>query len=458
MTQENFFTPKISLVGRSGVGKSTLFNRLTTKKNALVDICSKTTRDRQYEFFLIGKEKFMLIDTGGISFTKEKIDTYIFNQTKIAIQESNLILFIVDIKFGITKTDFMIADYLRSCKKIVLLIGNKIDDKQSYKNLSDFYELGLGNIDTMTALHGHGIKNILKKISLLSKNISSIHLEKNKHIRNNFYDIKKIIPIKIAIIGCPNSGKSTLVNTILGKNRVIVYDFPGTTRDSIYIPIERNKKKYIIIDTAGIRKRKKIDNMIEKKSAQKTIQSIKDANVVILVIDINKGLSDQDLCLINLIFKNGKSLVLAFNKAESLSKNIKNNMKKKISLRLNFLSFVKMHFISSLYNIGINCLFHSIHEAYTCSKKFVNTATLMRIMMQAIRLHQTPKIHNRRIKIKYAHMGGYNPFTIVLHGNKLKYLPKSYKCYLINFFRKSLNIIGNNINIEYKENKNPYIQ
>lgn len=448
--KKNFYIPKISLIGRSGVGKSTFFNRLTYKKNALVGIHSNITRDRQYNFFWIEEKKFILIDTGGINNKKETINKYVVEQAKISIEECNLVLFIVDIKYGITSIDFMIAEYLRSCKKIVLLVGNKIDDVNSHKNISDFYELGLDNFYIISAMHGHGIKNLLKKIYFLLKNFHCV--SKNKTL-NNF---EKITPIKIAIVGCPNSGKSTLVNTIIGEKRVIVYDEPGTTRDSVYIPIEKNKKKYIIIDTAGIRKRKKIHHIIEKNSKKEALKSIEDSDVAILVIDGRKGISDQDLCLINVILKMGRSLVLAFNKYDTLSKDIKINMKKQINFRLHFLNFIRIHFISALYKIGINCLFKSIREAYQVSTRIINTSALMRIMIKATKEHQPPIINGRRIKIKYAHFGGHKPFTIVLHGNQLKHLPQSYTCYLSNFFRKELNVIGTSIQIQYKENKNPY--
>ena len=264
------------------------------------------------------------------------------------------------------------------------------------------------------------------------------------------------LPIKLAIVGRPNVGKSTLTNRILGEDRVVVYDMPGTTRDSIYIPMERDGRDYVLIDTAGVRKRGKVTDTVEKFSVIKTLQAIEDANVVMLVIDAHQGISDQDLSLLGFILNSGRSLVIVVNKWDGLSQEIREQVKETLDFRLGFIDFARVHFISALHGSGVGNLFESVTEAYDCSTRRVNTSMLTRIMNMAIDDHQPPLIRGRRVKLKYAHAGGYNPPIVVIHGNQVKDLPDSYKRYLMNYFRRSLDVMGTPIRIQFKEGANPY--
>lgn len=264
------------------------------------------------------------------------------------------------------------------------------------------------------------------------------------------------LPIKLAIVGRPNVGKSTLTNRILGEDRVVVYDMPGTTRDSIYIPMQRDDREYILIDTAGVRKRGKITDTVEKFSVIKTLQAIEDANVVLLVIDAREGISDQDLSLLGFILNSGRSLVIVVNKWDGLTQEIKDEVKETLDYRLGFIDFARVHFISALHGSGVGNLFESVTEAYDCSTKRVNTSMLTRIMNMAAEDHQPPLVRGRRVKLKYAHAGGYNPPIVVIHGNQVKDLPDSYKRYLMNYFRRSLNVMGTPIRIQFKEGDNPF--
>lgn len=261
------------------------------------------------------------------------------------------------------------------------------------------------------------------------------------------------LPIKLAIVGRPNVGKSTLTNRILGEERVVVYDMPGTTRDSIYIPMERDGREYVLIDTAGVRKRGKITDAVEKFSVIKTLQAIEDANVVMLVIDAREGISDQDLSLLGFILNSGRSLVIVVNKWDGLSQEVKEQVKETLDFRLGFIDFARVHFISALHGSGVGNLFESVREAYDSSTRRVGTSMLTRIMTMAVEDHQPPLVRGRRVKLKYAHAGGYNPPIVVIHGNQVKDLPDSYKRYLMNYFRKSLDVMGTPIRIQFKEGK-----
>ena len=264
------------------------------------------------------------------------------------------------------------------------------------------------------------------------------------------------LPIKLAIVGKPNVGKSTLTNRILGEERVVVFDMPGTTRDSVYIPMERDEREYILIDTAGVRKRKKISEAVEKFSIVKTLQAIEEANVVLLVIDAREGISDQDLSLLGFVLNSGRSLVVAVNKWDGLSTDVKDDIKREMDRRLGFIDFARIHFISALHGSGVGNLFESVQEAYMSATKRINTALLTQIMEMAQDDHQPPLVRGRRVKMKYAHAGGYNPPVIVIHGNQVDDLPSSYKRFLMNYFRKALEIMGTPIKIEFREGNNPF--
>ena len=460
--------PVVALVGRPNVGKSTLFNRLTRTRDALVADFPGLTRDRKYGRAEIKGHEYIVIDTGGIDGTEDGVESFMAEQSLQAIEEADIVLFLVDARAGAMPADHAIAKHLRARQKATFLVANKIDGIDADSAISDFYSLGLGDIHPIAASHGRGVNVLIETVldpifhfandqnEVLSEDeIDDVLPESYDDIED---EAESLInqPIKVAIVGRPNVGKSTLTNRILGEERVVVYDMPGTTRDSIYIPMTRDDREYIMIDTAGVRKRGKVTETVEKFSVIKTLQAIEDANVVILVIDAREGISDQDLSLLGFIINSGRSLVIAVNKWDGLSQDIKEQVKTTLDDRLDFIDFARLHFISALHGSGVGNLFDSIQEAYDCATRRVNTALLTKIMQMAQDDHQPPLVRGRRVKLKYAHAGGYNPPIVVIHGNQVEDLPDSYKRYLMNYFRRSLKIMGSPIRIQFKEGANPF--
>ena len=460
--------PVVALVGRPNVGKSTLFNRLTRTRDALVADFPGLTRDRKYGRAEIKGHEYIVIDTGGIDGTEDGVESFMAEQSLQAIEEADIVLFLVDARAGAMPADHAIAKHLRSRQKATFLVANKIDGIDADSAISDFYSLGLGDIHPIAASHGRGVSVLIETVLDPIFHFESDEIDtsaadlQNEMCDEDFEDDaddeESLInqPIKVAIVGRPNVGKSTLTNRILGEERVVVYDMPGTTRDSIYIPMTRDDREYIMIDTAGVRKRGKVTETVEKFSVIKTLQAIEDANVVILVIDAREGISDQDLSLLGFIINSGRSLVIAVNKWDGLSQDIKEQVKTTLDDRLDFIDFARLHFISALHGSGVGNLFDSIQEAYDCATRRVNTALLTKIMQMAQDDHQPPLVRGRRVKLKYAHAGGYNPPIVVIHGNQVEDLPDSYKRYLMNYFRRSLKIMGSPIRIQFKEGANPF--
>ena len=460
--------PVVALVGRPNVGKSTLFNRLTRTRDALVADFPGLTRDRKYGRAEIKGHEYIVIDTGGIDGTEDGVESFMAEQSLQAIEEADIVLFLVDARAGAMPADHAIAKHLRSRQKATFLVANKIDGIDADSAISDFYSLGLGDIHPIAASHGRGVNVLIETVLdpifhfANDQNEALSEDEPDDVLPESYDDIEdeaeSLInqPIKVAIVGRPNVGKSTLTNRILGEERVVVYDMPGTTRDSIYIPMTRDDREYIMIDTAGVRKRGKVTETVEKFSVIKTLQAIEDANVVILVIDAREGISDQDLSLLGFIINSGRSLVIAVNKWDGLSQDIKEQVKTTLDDRLDFIDFARLHFISALHGSGVGNLFDSIQEAYDCATRRVNTALLTKIMQMAQDDHQPPLVRGRRVKLKYAHAGGYNPPIVVIHGNQVEDLPDSYKRYLMNYFRRSLKIMGSPIRIQFKEGTNPF--
>lgn len=468
--------PVVALVGRPNVGKSTLFNRLTHTRDALVADFPGLTRDRKYGRAEVEGRDYIVIDTGGLDGNEEGVETRMAEQSLLAIEEADVVLFMVDARAGLMPADKAIAKHLRSRQKATLVVANKTDGLDADAAILDFYSLGLGDIHSIAASHGRGVTSLMETVLLpwIDK-IEPKELTEEEENAAYWADLeeKEIeavakaeeeeeafdptgLPIKLAIVGRPNVGKSTLTNRILGEDRVVVYDMPGTTRDSIYIPMERDGREYILIDTAGVRKRGKITDTVEKFSVIKTLQAIEDANVVLLVIDAREGISDQDLSLLGFILNSGRSLVIVVNKWDGLSQEIRDEVKETLDHRLGFIDFARIHFISALHGSGVGNLFESVTEAYDCSTKRINTSMLTRIMTMAEEDHQPPLVRGRRVKLKYAHAGGYNPPIVVIHGNQVKDLPDSYKRYLMNYFRRSLNVMGTPIRIQFKEGENPF--
>ena len=568
----------VALVGCPNVGKSTLFNRLTKTRDALVADFPGLTRDRKYGRALYDGREYIVIDTGGIAEDAEQpsdLTQRMTSQALLAIDECDLVLFMVDARAGILPGDYSVADYIRKSGKPCAIVANKVDGMDQDIAGTDFYALGLGEIYQTAVVHGRGVNILLDEVIApvlreegplesdipdtqeyeesddlgedefgLSEMAKSAHnkamlrgelesddddaeqaatddlanaalnelLEEQAeavaaklrepdseweqgfefldnvpvdytgggydwhafreaqrtHAKGEMTEAEKAqaaestktpfadLPIKFALVGKPNVGKSTLTNRMLGEERVVVADMPGTTRDSIYIPLERNGQKYIVIDTAGVRKRRKVNEAIEKFSIVKTLKAIEDCNVAILVIDAREHITDQDLSLLSFILDSGRSLVIAVNKWDGLTTEFKDEIKKELDLRLGFVDFARVHFISALHGTGVGNLFDSINEAYESATRRNSSSTLNRVLQAATQEHEPPVSGGRRIKLKYAHAGGYNPPRIIIHGNKVSKMPDSYKRYLINCYRKSLGIMGSPIILEFKEGENPY--
>ncbi|WP_109043907.1 ribosome biogenesis GTPase Der [Aggregatibacter actinomycetemcomitans] len=484
-------TPVVALVGRPNVGKSTLFNRLTRTRDALVADFPGLTRDRKYGHAHLAGHDFIVIDTSGIDGTEEGVEEKMAEQSLLAIEEADIVLFLVDARAGLTSADIGIANYLRQRQnKTTVVVANKVDGIDADSHCAEFYQLGLGDIAQIAASQGRGIVSLMEQVlSPLAEQTTEESEEsavENTDVSSNETNTTEFDEwdedfdfsneedtalldeelaqeqtpdkknIKIAIVGRPNVGKSTLTNRILGEDRVVVYNLPGTTRDSIYIPMERDGQDYTLIDTAGVRKRGKVHLAVEKFSVIKTLQAIQDANVVLLVIDARENISDQDLSLLGFILNAGRSLVIVVNKWDGLDMEVKDRVKSELDRRLDFIDFARVHFISALHGSGIGNLFDSIKEAYECATQKMTTSMLTRILQIATEEHQPPMISGRRVKLKYAHPGGYNPPIIVIHGNQVDKLPDSYKRYLSNHFRRSLKIIGSPIRLQFQEGNNPF--
>lgn len=515
----------IALVGCPNVGKSTLFNRLTKTRDALVADFPGLTRDRKYGRAVYDGREFVIIDTGGIAEDNteqpEELTKRMTEQALQAIDESDLVLYMVDCRAGIMPGDYPVADYIRRSGKRCAVVANKVDGLDPETAGAEFYSLGLGEVYPTAAAHGRGVQVLLEdavapvlreegpldsdlppepdedegspfkkprseweegyeflenvpmdaqgggfdwhafreKQRLMAKGEASEGAEGGEGQEAEkpavpFADL----PVKFAIVGKPNVVKSTLINCMIGEERVIVADFPGTTRDSIYIPLERAGRKYIVIDTAGVRRRRKVTEAVEKFSIVKTLKAIEDCNVALLVIDARAHVTDQDLSILSFIIDSGRSLVIAVNKWDGLDPSIKDEIKLELQQRLGFVDFARVHFISALHGTGVGNLFESIDEAYDSATRRHSSAELNRILRRACEEHEPPVAGGRRIKLKYAHAGGYNPPRIVIHGNKTSKIPDAYRRYLINCYRKALGIMGAPVILEFRDGENPYAE
>lgn len=436
--------PVVAIVGRPNVGKSTLFNCLTSSRAALVSDYPGMTRDRQYGEAEYHGYRFIAIDTGGLTDDKDDLNVLTAEQSLQAVSEADQVLFLVDGRAGITTQDLMVAEKLRSIKKTIYLVVNKTESLDSNVAAADFYRLGFGDPLAISSSHKQGITELLNTIF---KDTSEETPEEAENLPQG---------IKLALIGRPNVGKSTLTNRILGEERVIVCDQPGTTRDSIHIPLTRNNKQYTIIDTAGVRKRGKIFESTEKFSVVKTLQAIESANVVLFLMDAREGVTDQDLRLLGFILESGRALVIALNKWDGMSISERDKARMMIDRRLNFVTFARIHYISALHGSGVGNLFDSINEAYASANKKLTTSVLTKILIHAVNSHNPPLVKGRRIKLRYAHAGGHNPPVIVVHGNQVESLPDSYTKYLANVFQNRLKLMGTPVHIQLKSGENPF--
>ncbi len=436
--------PVLALVGRPNVGKSTLFNRLTHSRDALVADFSGLTRDRQYGEATHNERPFIVIDTGGIDGSEEGIDAPMADQALQAIKEADLTLLLVDGRTGLNPGDQHIVEYLRKHQHPFVVAVNKIDGLDKDVAMGDFYQLGASELYAIAATQGRGINVMLEDLLATFPDIEETQQSETES------------GIKIAVAGRPNVGKSTLVNRLLGEERVVVYDQPGTTRDSVYIPYERRGQRYTLIDTAGIRRRGKTRETIEKFSVVKSLQAIQDANVVVLLLDARESIVEQDLHLLGYVLETGRALVIALNKWDGMSEYDKDNVKKDIRRRFVFVDFANIHFISALHGTGVGNLYKSIDAAYASASKKLQTPRLNEVLERAVSEHAPPMHNGRRIKLRYAHAGGKNPPLIVIHGKQTEKLPASYLKYLEKSFRKFLKLEGTPVRIELRSDDNPF--
>ncbi len=437
--------PVVALVGRPNVGKSTLFNRITRSRDALVANYSGLTRDRKYGRARFADRDFIVIDTGGISGNEDGIDAEMASQSLLAIEEADIILLLVDAREGLAAADRAIADHLRQSGKTAFLLVNKTDGLDPELALLDFYELALGRPWPVSASHGRGVPSMLEAVTG-----EFAEVEPGEQVAQTSRGLK------IAIVGRPNVGKSTLVNRMLGEDRVVVYDQPGTTRDSIYIDYERDDKSYTLIDTAGVRRRKNVSLTVEKFSIVKALQAVQDANVVILVMDGQENIVDQDMHLLGYAIDSGRALVLAVNKWDGLDDHQRRQIRSDIDRRLHFVDFAKVHYISALHGSGVGNLYKSIDEAYLAATADLSTPRLTRILQDAVADHSPPLVNGRRIKLRYAHPGGANPPIVVIHGNQVDSVPDSYRRYLEKVYRRELKLFGTPIRIQFRGQDNPF--
>ena len=443
----NGFKPVLALVGRPNVGKSTLFNRLTRSREALVANQPGLTRDRKFGEGKLGPCGYIVIDTGGLSEEKDGVDSLMATQSWLAVEQSDRVLFLVDARNGLLPDDEKIAQRLRQSGKDVCLVVNKIDGMDINTALSDFYRLGFEQVYAIAAEHGRGVTSMINEV---------LHDYAQQEQEAETEADKAYAGIKVAIIGRPNVGKSTLVNRILGEERVITFDMPGTTRDSIYLPFERDGQEYTLIDTAGVRRRGRINEAIEKFSVIKSLQAIEDANVVVMLVDGQEGVTEQDASLLGFVIEAGRALVIAINKWDGLDIDQKDKIRRELDIKLPFITFARLHYISALHGSGVGDLFTSIQRAYKAAMSDIPTPKLTRLLNDLVAANPPPLVRGHRIKLRYAHQGGKNPPVIVIHGNQTAAVPDSYRRYLINAFRQHLRLQGTPLRIEFKTGENPF--
>ncbi|HET8747833.1 MAG TPA: ribosome biogenesis GTPase Der [Ramlibacter sp.] len=439
--------PVMALVGRPNVGKSTLFNRLTKSRDAIVADFAGLTRDRHYGNARHGRYEFIVIDTGGFEPTAEQgIYKEMARQTQQAVAEADVVVFVVDARAGLSAQDHDIANYLRKLGKPTVLAANKAEGMQEGAQLAEFYELGLGEVHPVSAAHGQGIRSLVD-IAFEPLNLP----EEEEGAAEQQSGI-----IKLAVAGRPNVGKSTLINAWLGEERLVAFDLPGTTRDAISVPFERNGQKFELIDTAGLRRKGKVFEAIEKFSVVKTLQAIESANVVLLLLDATQGVTDQDAHIAGYILESGRAVVLAVNKWDAVDDYQRELLRRQVEQRLAFLKFADLHFISAAKRQGLGPVWGSIAQAYKSAMIKMTTPVLTRLVHEAVQFQSPKRSGMFRPKLRYAHQGGMNPPVIVVHGNSLEHVTDAYKRFLEGRFRKEFNLVGTPLRIEMRTSRNPY--
>ena len=440
--------PVIALVGRPNVGKSTLFNRLTGTRDAIVADFAGLTRDRHYGNGRLGKREFIVIDTGGFEpDAGEGIYREMAKQTRQAVAESDVVLFVVDARAGLSAQDHEIGQYLRRLGKPTLLVANKAEGMKEGAQLSEFFELGLGEVLAVSSAHGQGVR------SMLEQALDAVQgwPEDDEETAEPSVDV-----IRLAVAGRPNVGKSTLINAWLGEERLVAFDLPGTTRDAISVPFEREGRKFELIDTAGLRRKGKVFEAIEKFSVVKTLQAIESAHVVLLLLDATQGVTDQDAHIAGYILESGRAVVLAVNKWDAVDSYQREQLERQIATRLAFLKFASLHLISARKRQGLGPLWKSIIKAQAAAMRKMSTPLLTRLLQEAVAFQSPQKVGMYRPKMRYAHQGGMNPPVIVIHGNSLEHVPDAYKRFLEGRIRKAFDLEGTPLRIEFKTSANPY--
>jgi GTPase len=438
--------PVLALVGRPNVGKSTLFNRMTKSRDAIVADFAGLTRDRHYGDGRLGDREFIIVDTGGFEPTAESgIFKEMAKQTRQAVAEADAVVFVVDVRGGLSAQDHDIAKFLRTTGKKVVLAANKAEGMSESPLLGEFYELGLGEPHPVSAAHGQGVR------SLIEAALADFAFDEEDEAPDQTDG-----PIRLAVAGRPNVGKSTLINTWLGEERLVAFDLPGTTRDAIHVPFERNGQKFELIDTAGLRRKGKVFEAIEKFSVVKTLQAIADANVVLLLLDATQGVTDQDAHIAGYILDSGRAVVMAVNKWDAVDDYQKQTLQRSIEQRLAFLKFAPLLHISAKKRQGLAPVWKAIADSHASATRKMPTPVLTRLLLEAVE-HQTPKRAGMfRPKLRYAHQGGMNPPIIVIHGNSLEHVTESYKRYLEGRFREHFKLVGTPLRIEMRSSRNPF--
>jgi len=436
----------IAIVGRPNVGKSTLFNFLTKSRNALVADRPGVTRDRQYGFGNYQGREFILVDTGGLGRNdkdSENISNLISDQSLLAIEEADALIWLVDGRDGLTSEDEHLAEVLRPMCDRIFLTANKTEGLDADIILADFYRIGFGDPFAISAKRGTGVHKLMDEV------IKQLPVETEDENQTEH-------GLRITVLGRPNVGKSTLTNRILGEERMLTFNQPGTTRDSIAIPFERDGTPYTLIDTAGIRRRSKINDAIEKFSVVKSLQAIDSTQIVVLVLDAHEAITEQDASLLGLIVDSGKALIIAVNKWDGLETSERTRIKAQLDRKLGFIDYACIHFISALHGSGVGKLFVSINKISKSISIEPAASKITAILQQAVQAHSPPLVHGRRIKLRYAHIGGRDPIRIIVHGNQTDRVPQSYRRYLSNLMRKELKLVGTPVLIDFKQGDNPY--
>jgi len=438
--------PVIALIGRPNVGKSTLFNRLTRSRDAIVADYPGLTRDRQYGFGRLGPIPYIVIDTGGVAGGESGIEELMVDQTIRALQEADVAIVIVDGRSGVTAADEHVADLARKHAKKSWLAVNKAEGLDQDIVSGDFFGLGLGQPVAISAAHGDRIGSLMEEVLApfgeAAEPADEVEAEDN--------------PLRIAVIGRPNVGKSTLINRMIGEDRLVVYDQPGTTRDSVAVPFERDGRKYLLIDTAGVRRKSRVHETVEKFSIVKALQAMERAQVVIAVLDASEGVTEQDVSLMGLAVERGRALVIVANKWDGLSADQRRQLKDDLDRRLPFLDFAERMTISALHGTAVGDVLPATERAYRAATRDMSTTELTRELEAAVAAHAPPLVRGRRIRLRYAHQGGRNPPVIVIHGNQTERLPDAYRRYLINRFRRAFRLQGTPVRLTFKTSENPY--